>query len=467
MDDALKRGTFLRDRRFEIVEVLGTPVNKTIYRALDHVGGGEVALDVFSHNLVVPNGMTVREWETQVLAQLRDHPNVAKVLDHWEDEHVAAMATPYLTGGNLADRIAKSNRGSGGGLAIEDVFRLSIELAYGLAHIHLCGILYRDLQPRNVRFDGWGTLRLVDFDTAVLLGDPHPSDMSRHSVINYMAPELLDGRAADGRADLYSLGATMYEMVAGHPAFPGSREEVLSARQAGRPPALHREGLPEGLAQLIFGMLSPERNKRPYHAYEVAGCLEQLRAAHAKIQRLLDSDLDRDVLKTLETFLAMEGVPRTIQAQGASRPGVFKPNVDLPPDHRLLMQAIMALAEEDYRRAAIDAGTASEVALASAIKELLQTKGVNGEFIDQTILRASGIEGLFTEYIALGTPVPMFRSATVSRGRVNSQLAAVRNGAAHAGRIPTEEEATGVVELAHSLVMTAHPYHDPARSVPS
>lgn len=343
------------------------------------------------------------------------------------------MATPYLTGGHLAGRIADAHRESGGGLPIEDVFRLSVELAYGLAHIHLCGILYRDLQPRNVRFDEWGTLRLVDFDTAVLLGDPHPSDMSHHPVINYMAPELIEGKAADGRADLYSLGATMYEMVAGHPAFPGGREEVLSARQAGLPPALHQDGLPEGLAQLIFGLLSPERNERPHHAYEVAGCLEQLRAAHARIQRLLDSDLDRDVLKTLETFLAVEGAPRIPPPRGASRFGVFKPNVDLPPDHRLLMQAIMALAEGDYRRAAIDAGTASEVALASAMRELLQVKGVNDEFIEQTILRAQGIEGLFTEYLTLGTPVPVFRNAAVSRGRVMSQLAGVRNGAAHAG----------------------------------
>ncbi len=466
MDDVLKRGTFLRDRRFEIVEVLRTPVNKTIYRALDHVGGGEVALDVFSNNLVVPNGMTVREWETQVLTQLRDHPNVAKVLDHWEDEHAAAMATPYLTGGSLAGRIAKSDREPGGGLPIEDVFRLSIELAYGLAHIHLCGILYRDLQPRNVLFDKWDTLRLVDFDTAVLLGDPHPSDMSHHSVINYMAPELLDSKAADGRADLYSLGATMYEMVAGHPAFPGGREEVLSARQAGRLPALHREGLPEGLVQLIFGLLSPVRNERPHHAYEVAGRLEELRAAHAKVQRLLDSDLDRDVLQTLETFLAVEEASRISPAPGESRLEVFKPNVNLPPDHRLLMQAIMALAEGDYRRAAIDAGTASEVALGSAMREVLQSKNLNDEFIDQMVLRAHGIEGLFMEYIALGK-VPMFRNAPVSRSRVMSQLAEVRNGAAHAGRVPTAKESTGAVELAHSLVMTAHPYHEPARSVPS
>ena len=77
------------------------------------------------------------------------------------------MVTPYLTEGSLADQIERSKKESGEGLPIEDVFRLSIELAYGLAHIHSRGILYRDLQPRNVLFDEWGTLHLVDFDTAV------------------------------------------------------------------------------------------------------------------------------------------------------------------------------------------------------------------------------------------------------------------------------------------------------------
>jgi serine/threonine protein kinase len=287
--------------------------------------------------------------------------------------------------------------------------------------------------------------------------------MSHHSVINYMAPELIESKAADGRADLYSLGATMYEMVSGHPAFPGGREEVLSARQAGRPPALHRDGLPEGLAQLIFGLLSPERSERPHHAYEVAGCLEQLRAAHAQIQRLLGSNIDPEVLKTLQTFLAVEGATGIPPSPGANRVEVFTPNVDLPPDHRLLMQSIMALAEGDYRRAAIDAGTASEVALTSAISELLQAKGLNDEFIDQTVRRANGIEGLFSEYISLGNQFPMSRNAPVSRKTVIAHLAGVRNGAAHVGQVPTAEVATRAVELAHSLVMTAHPYHDPAQ----
>ena len=459
MDGVLQPGTLLRDGRYEILEVLATPQAKHVYLASDQVVGRKVALDVFSNNFVMPSGMTVRAWEVHVLARLGDHPNIATVLDHWEDDEIAAMVTRYLTGGRLADRIEKSKDASGTGLPIEDVFRLSIELAYGLAYIHSCGLLYLDLQPRNILFDEWGTLHLVDFDTAIQIGDRHLSYMSHRSAINYMAPELVAGTAAGERSDLYSLGATIYEMVAGSQAFAGNREEVLIARQAGRPPSLSRDGLPEGLRNLIFSLLAPNPDERPGQADEVAGCLEQLRAAHAQIERLLKANIDHKVLKTLATFLDTESGAMVRSTAGPDRNEFsFVPNTELPPDHRFLMQAIMALAETDYRRAAIDAGTASEVALSWAISELLHAKGVPQEFVENLIRRANGIEGLFSEYLSLGNPKPVSRDKEVSLEALRSQLAAVRNKSAHAGTIPSLEEATRAVELAHSIVTTAHPF---------
>jgi serine/threonine protein kinase len=92
--------------------------------------------------------------------------------------------------------------------------------------------LYLDLQPRNVLFDEWGTIHLADFDTAVSLDDQYVSDVSHRAVINYTAPELLDGAVVDQRADLYSLGATIYDMVTGHPPFGGTCEEVLAVHRA-------------------------------------------------------------------------------------------------------------------------------------------------------------------------------------------------------------------------------------------
>jgi len=111
----------------------------------------------------------------------------------------------------------------------------------------------------------------------------------------------------------------------------------------------------------------------------------------------------------------------------------------------------MALAETDYRRAAIDAGTASEVALASAIYNELTRKEVNPEFIERTIRTANGLDGLFSLYLSFGNPPP------ASQGKVRANLAGIRNDAAHAGRVPSPEEATQAVELAHALVTAAHP----------
>jgi hypothetical protein len=443
MDETLKAGNLLRDGRYEIEALLRPAAGKKVYRARDRVLGCQVALDVFSNNSTMPSGLTVSAWEAHVLGRLGDHPNIATVLDHWEDDQMAVMVTRYLTGGSLHDLVMRFREQSGEGLPVEDIFRLSIELAYGLAYIHERRILYLDLQPRNVLFDEWGTIHLVDFDTAVSIDDDHASDLSQRAVINYTAPELIGGAIPDERADLYSLGATIYEMAAGHPPFGGTREEVLAARRTGMVPYLGGDRIPDGLRHLVFSLLAPEPEQRPGSALGVAGRLEGLRAANAEIERLLASAVDREVLKTLAAFLNAEG--------GAQVRSVFIPKIDLPPEHRLLMQAIMALAETDYRRAAIDAGTASEVALASAINEELTSKGVNLEFIERTIRAANGLEGLVSLYLSFGYALP------VSRNQVTVNLASVRNGAAHAGRVPSGQQATRAVELAHALVTATRP----------
>jgi serine/threonine protein kinase len=247
-------------------------------------------MDVFSNNnSIMPNGLAISAWEARVLGQLGSHPNIAKAHDYWEDGKTAVMVTRYLSGGTLRDLIAHSQE-SGERLPVEEIMRLSTEIACGLAHIHGRRILYHDLQPCNVRLDEWGVVHLVDFDTAVSLDELDTSDLSQRPVVVYTAPEVTDGGRVDERADLYSLGATMYEMAAGHPPFAGTREEILSARRAGPPPALERDDLPEALQALIFSLLEREPELRPASAAEVIEQLNCIRAASAEIGQLLTSD---------------------------------------------------------------------------------------------------------------------------------------------------------------------------------
>jgi serine/threonine protein kinase len=278
---AIQAGDVLRDGRYEIQRLLRSARDKKVYLARDRELGCEVTLDAFSNNSIMSAGLTVSAWETLVLGQLGDHRNIATVRDHWEDDETAFMVSSYLSGGTLRDRIASSQE-SGEGLPVDSILRLAIEIASGLEHIHGRRILYRDLQPRNVLFDEWDGVHLVDFDTAVSLDDGDMSDLSHSAVIDYMAPELAEGGGlADERADLYSLGATIYEMCRGRPPFVGTRAEILAARWAGPPPSLDRDDLPEALRDLVFCLLAPEREKRPSSAADVLEHLESLRLARA------------------------------------------------------------------------------------------------------------------------------------------------------------------------------------------
>ena len=269
---------FLPPGRYEIQQLLRTTQDNKVYIARDRKLGCQVAVDVFSNNAIMPTGLTVSAWETLVLGQLGDHRNIATVLDHWENDETAVMVTRFLSGGSLHDLIERS-RESGEDLPVESILRIATEIASGLEHIHGCRILHRDLQPRNVLFDEWGTVHLVDFDTAVSVDDLDMSDMSQHPVIDYMAPELADGKSADERADLYSLGATLYELCQGRPPSAGTREEILAAHRTGPPPVLERDDLPEALRDLVFGLLAPEPGQRPASAAEVLGRLEGIRTA--------------------------------------------------------------------------------------------------------------------------------------------------------------------------------------------
>jgi serine/threonine protein kinase len=274
----IQTGTVLKGR-YEIQRSLGGGSDKKVYLAHDRTLDCQVTLDVFlDSKSITPGGLTLNAWEARVLSKLSDHPSIATVLDSWNEGDRAFMATRYLSGGSLRDLIGQSQE-SGNGLPVDDILRIATEITGGLAHIHSCRILYRDLQPKNVLFDKFRHVRLVDFDTAMSLDDAGVSDLSHRSVIGCIAPELIDGTGADERADLYSLGVTIYEMCAGHPPFAGAREEVLAARNANLPPPLNRDDLPEGLRNLVFALLSPDREQRPASAGEVLGLLQGIRMA--------------------------------------------------------------------------------------------------------------------------------------------------------------------------------------------
>ena len=288
VEGAFHMGEVLRDGRYEISELLRAAPEKKVYLARDLTLGFAVALDAFSKNGRLPSGQSKSAWEAQVLGRLGDHPNIATVIDHWEDGETAFMVSRYLPGGSLRDLVVRC-RESGEPLSVERVLDFAVQISRALVHIHGHGFLYADLQPHNVLLDEWGAVHLVDFDTATLLDDPDTSALSRRSVIEHLAPELVAGEVAGQQADLYSLGATIYELCCGRPPYTGSREDILSAQRAGPPPVMNRDDLQGGFHRLVADLIATEPEQRPLSAREVVVRLERLRMARADLERFLAS----------------------------------------------------------------------------------------------------------------------------------------------------------------------------------
>jgi hypothetical protein len=234
-------------------------------------------------------------------------------------------------------------------------------------------------------------------------------------------------------------------MCEGHPPFVGTRDQVLAVVPAA-PPPLQRDDVPAGLRDLIISLLALDRDLRPANAIDVKAHLTRLRTARDNLNRLLASNLGTILKPALKAYLDADS---GALAESASA-------ISLPDDHGYLKQAVITLAETDYRRAVIDAATAAEMGLKRAISNHLQERGWTIRDISETMRDANGLDGLFTRYTTLGNT----RNLPVSSTDVRLDLAKVRNDAAHEGRIPAPGKAIRAVEIAYYLVNAAHPLNN-------
>src|SRR5215510_7528578 len=211
---------------YEIVSPVGAGGMGEVYRAKDTRLGRDVAVKVLpAHMSSSPELRQRLEREARTISQL-SHPHICALHDVGHQNGTEYLVMEYLEGETLSERLAK------GALPLEQTLRYGQEIADALDKAHRQGIVHRDLKPANVMLTKTG-VKLLDFGLAKametpasrgsLTSLPTQQGLTQEGTIlgtfQYMAPEQLEGKEADGRTDIFALGAVLYEIATGRKAF--------------------------------------------------------------------------------------------------------------------------------------------------------------------------------------------------------------------------------------------------------
>jgi WD40 repeat protein len=270
--------------RFQIVKRLGEGGMAVVYEAVDTGLGRTVALKVLPRETAQEDRIR-RRFEREAKAAARvEHKNVVHVHFTGEEGGMRVLALELLTGGSLRDRM------KAGPLPAEAAARFGAEIARGLEAIHAAGFVHRDLKPDNVLLDAAGRAKVSDF--GLVTGEAEDQGRLTQSgdlmgTLDYMSPEQIDNaKDVDARADLYSLGALLYALVAGRPPFEGSGLALMKQQLGDRPkpPSSLVDGIPPALEKLVLRLLEKEPGARPGPAGAVASELEAIVASLARVE---------------------------------------------------------------------------------------------------------------------------------------------------------------------------------------
>ena len=276
---ALTAGTRLGP--YEIVSPLGSGGMGEVYRARDTRLGRDVAVKILHSDLTADAEVRNRfEREARTISGL-NHPNICTLFDVGRQGDTAYLVMELVDGETLAQRL------SAGPLPTAEVLRLGAQIADALERAHRAGVIHRDLKPGNVMLTRSGA-KLMDFGLArpTLVAGSHGGAMTQSPTIaqpltaqgtivgtfQYMAPELLAGREADARADLWALGCVLYEMATGKSAFDGkSQAHLIAAIMNQEPPSMTNLApmTPPALDQLVRALLAKDPEDRIQTAHDV------------------------------------------------------------------------------------------------------------------------------------------------------------------------------------------------------
>jgi serine/threonine protein kinase/Flp pilus assembly protein TadD len=264
----LRRGTVFVGR-YEIIEELGKGGMGKVYRVEDKKIHQEVALKLMRPEISLDTRTIERFSNELKMTRMISHRNVCRMFDLGEEKGTYFITMEYVSGEDLKSFIKRAAP-----LGKSRMMAIGKQVCEGLAEAHRLGVVHRDLKPSNIMIDKDGNVRIMDFGIArsletkgitgagVMIGTPE-----------YMSPEQVEGKEADQRSDIYSLGIILYEAVTGRLPFEGDTPLSIAVKHKIEMPSDPRNfnsQISEDLSRLILKCLEKDREKR----YQSAGELD-------------------------------------------------------------------------------------------------------------------------------------------------------------------------------------------------
>jgi serine/threonine protein kinase/tetratricopeptide (TPR) repeat protein len=243
--------------RFEVVEELGHGGMGRVYKVFDTRAKEKIALKLLKPE-VAADEAAIERFENELrFARKVSHRNVCRMYDLGDEKGTRYITMEYVPGEDLKSMLRMMGPMSPG-----KTLHIARQICEGLAEAHRLGVVHRDLKPHNIMIDREGNVRIMDFGIArslkvkgltgagIVVGTPE-----------YMSPEQMEGKEADGRSDIYSLGIILYEMVTGRLPFEGETFVAIALKQrteTPKPPKELNPQLPDDLSRLILRCLEKD-----------------------------------------------------------------------------------------------------------------------------------------------------------------------------------------------------------------
>jgi eukaryotic-like serine/threonine-protein kinase len=261
--------------RYEVESRLGSGGMAEVWRGHDRRLNRTVAIKTLLSQYARDANFVDRfRREAQAAARL-NHPGIVSVYDSGSDGDTPYIVMQYIEGRTLADFLASGKR-----LPPEQAARITKDIAEALAAAHAQGVIHRDIKPANVMITRDGKVLVMDFGIARLISGPEtaPQTSAVMGTASYLSPEQAQGHAVDARTDIYSLGAVLYEMLAGRPPFTGESPMAIAYKQVNDtpvPPSSVNADVPPELDAIVMRALSKNPANRYQSGQEFADDLQR------------------------------------------------------------------------------------------------------------------------------------------------------------------------------------------------